>query len=315
MGEAVKTESPDSAPSESAKAEAGGSPSAKQRRTDRLELAMPIQVMGFDLCGKNFHSEGHTSVVNRHGALIELPFKLGVDQEMTIRCLQNNKEADFRVVGILESDGRKSKYGVALIDPSIDLWGIEFPSLSESDEALGKTVLQCSHCRGSEVIHLNEVEVEVLEATHAIQRYCKRCSAITSRKIGEPPPKPAGEAAKGSDGRKQSSSGGSKRKHERVKSTAVACIRMQGVHEEIVACEDISRGGLCFRSRTNYLAGSQLEVAVPYVAGSGNIFVPIQIVRVEPIGDSFRIGAAYLKTGPDAGPRGYSGERLAGRRS
>ena len=62
-------------------------------------------------------------------------------------------------------------------------------------------------------------------------------------------------------------------------------------------CEDLSRGGLAFRSRNQYPEGTRLEVAVPYTPGSGAIFVPIRIVssKAIPSAGLFRHGAAYIQ--------------------
>jgi hypothetical protein len=42
------------------------------------------------------------------------------------------------------------------------------------------------------------------------------------------------------------------------------------------------------------MEGSQIELAVPYSTGSGNIFVPARIVYVQKFQDSFIEGAAYI---------------------
>ena len=62
-------------------------------------------------------------------------------------------------------------------------------------------------------------------------------------------------------------------------------------------CEDLSKGGISFRSRNKYPEGARLEVAVPYTPGAGAIFVPIRIVFSQPIAAAglFRHGAAYVR--------------------
>ena len=72
---------------------------------------------------------------------------------------------------------------------------------------------------------------------------------------------------------------------------------LPGFQEEIAVCEDLSKGGISFRSRNQYEEGSRVEVAVPYTPGSGAIFVPIRIVFSQPISTAglFRHGAAYIR--------------------
>ncbi len=88
-----------------------------------------------------------------------------------------------------------------------------------------------------------------------------------------------------------------RRKHPRVKVTYSACIRHPERGEDVVACEDMSKGGLCFKSRTHYYAQSLIEVAVPYEKGQPAIFVPAQIVFAEELPEQhlFRYGVQYLR--------------------
>src|SRR5208282_6175110 len=69
-----------------------------------------------------------------------------------------------------------------------------------------------------------------------------------------------------------------RRNRTRVKARVLACIRRRGFQEEVAVCEDLSKGGISFRSRNHYPEGTRLEVAVPYTPGAGAIFVPIRIV-------------------------------------
>ena len=87
-----------------------------------------------------------------------------------------------------------------------------------------------------------------------------------------------------------------RRNRTRVKARVLACIRRRGFQEEVAVCEDLSKGGISFRSRNHYPEGTRLEVAVPYTPGAGAIFVPIRIVFSQPIAAGlFRHGAAYLR--------------------
>jgi hypothetical protein len=89
-----------------------------------------------------------------------------------------------------------------------------------------------------------------------------------------------------------------RRKHPRVKVSYSACIRHPQRGDDIVACEDMSKGGLRFTSRKQYYVHSFIEVAVPYQPGQPAIFVPAQIVFVEPLPEQslFRCGVQYLKS-------------------
>jgi hypothetical protein len=87
-----------------------------------------------------------------------------------------------------------------------------------------------------------------------------------------------------------------RRKHVRTKANFKACVRSFAFGDDVVACEDISRGGLCFKSRKAYTAKIKIEVAAPYTPGVQNFFVPGEIVHVQEMTKEkmFRCGVAYL---------------------
>ena len=68
-------------------------------------------------------------------------------------------------------------------------------------------------------------------------------------------------------------------------------------------CEDLSKGGISFRSRNQYPEGSRIEVAVPFTPGSAAIFVPIRIVfsQAIPSAGLYRHGAAYVRAPVEGG--------------
>jgi len=88
-----------------------------------------------------------------------------------------------------------------------------------------------------------------------------------------------------------------RRKHPRVKVNYSACVRHPERGDDIVQCEDMSKGGLRFKSRIRYYPGSLIEVAVPYEKGQSAIFVPAQIVFVDELPEQnlYRYGVQYLK--------------------
>src|SRR5437879_12785916 len=71
-----------------------------------------------------------------------------------------------------------------------------------------------------------------------------------------------------------------RRKHVRTKVNFKACVRSYTFGEDIVTCEDMSRGGLCFKSRKEYTAKTEIEIAAPYSPGAHAIFVRARIVYV-----------------------------------
>jgi hypothetical protein len=294
----------------------------KVRRSGRFLKEIAILLIGSDMEGKVFSEQTKTVVLSRHGAGIVSQHKLSPEQELIIRCPDANKEAEARVVGQIGSQSGSYTYGIAFLDADINLWGVEFPPLTLSERQAGLWSLECNACKSRETLDDSDLESDVCATNEGVVRYCKRCgySTVWKRALGvanhpsvstesvqepavsvslmpapmratavlmiPPPPKPAAPPI-------------NRRKHVRLKVKLSACIRHPGVEdEEIVACEDMSRGGLCFKSRKRYFESSIIEVAVPYSPGDLAIFVSAQIVHVEELAGQnvFRCGVAYLKS-------------------
>jgi len=92
------------------------------------------------------------------------------------------------------------------------------------------------------------------------------------------------------------SAGVNRRKYVRARVTVAACIRSVGFGDDVAICEDMSRGGIRFKSRKQYLEGDSIEVAAPFSPETQSIFATGKIVFVQKIADQdyFRYGVAYL---------------------
>jgi hypothetical protein len=90
-----------------------------------------------------------------------------------------------------------------------------------------------------------------------------------------------------------------RRKHTRTRVNFKACVRRPSSTDDVVACEDMSRGGLRFKSSREYFEKTLIEVAVLYSQGDQAIFVPAQIVYVQELPEQklYRCGAMYLRGG------------------
>lgn len=304
------------------------------RRSSRVQKQLPILLVGSDMEGRVFSEKTTTVVLSRHGAGIISEYTLSAEQELILRLLETNKEAEIRVVGQLASQDEKYIYGVAFLDPNLDFWGIEFPPLTDSEKAASHKLLECSSCKGRETVDHTEVESDVFAINLGVIRYCQRCGSSTMWRLpsgdarpsesateratapapplveaplenppdaprsvtlapADPPKSGPASAASQSAARPEN-----RRKHVRTKVNFKACIRSQNSGEDIVTCEDMSRGGLRFKSSKRYHEKALIEVAVPYSPGSPSIFVSAQIVFVQELpGEKvFRCGVAYLSS-------------------
>ena len=75
---------------------------SNKRKSDRLTLEVPVEVIGADLLGVQFFKQGTASVISRNGAAIRLNFSLVPNQAVIIRNLNNSKECEGTVVGLIE---------------------------------------------------------------------------------------------------------------------------------------------------------------------------------------------------------------------
>jgi hypothetical protein len=275
------------------------------RRSSRIPKEIAILLTGCDANGKQFIENTKTVVLSRYGAGIVSKHKLVVEQELILVHTESNKEAEIRIVGQIGSANGSYTYGVAFLHPEVDFWGVEFPSLTVPEISAGNTPFQCTICGCREVIGQEALELDVYAVHGAILRDCKQCVKSTlwknvSGMVPESAPLCEAPASSGqatpSETRSATVPGKNRRKHHRIKVNFTACIRNPGSEDRLVQCENVSRGGLCFKSNKCYYETSRVEVAAPYTPGSPCILVPAEIVHVQELPEEgmFRCGVQYL---------------------
>jgi hypothetical protein len=311
------------------------------RRSSRVPKQVAILLIGSDIEGRVFSEKTKTVVLSRHGAGIISEFKLSAEQELVVRCVDSDKEAEVRVVGQIGAQDNTYIYGVAFLNPNLNFWGIEFPALTEAEKAASHMLLQCSGCKTRQSVDQSDLEGDVFAINQSIVRFCKRCgsSTVWRHPSGEPDGEPAeretpteqaphlvpvaSERSSAMDpllvldssppaALKSAPTAApsivspppapvrpeNRRKHARTRVNFKACIRQPGSEDDVVACEDMSRGGLRFKSRRRYAKKAMIQVAVPYSPGDQAIFVPGQIAYVVELPEEklFRCGVAYMKS-------------------
>ena len=102
----------------------------------------------------------------------------------------------------------------------------------------------------------------------------------------------------GKPSQKSGPQGVNRRKYPRIKVNYIALVRHAERGEEFVQCEDVSRGGLRFKSTSRYMEQTLIEVAAPYSSGQAAIFVAARIVFVQELPEQnlFRYGVQYLSS-------------------
>ena len=262
------------------------------RTSDRVYLETAIIISGADPEGRRFVENAKAVVLSRRGARIVSAQALVPQQVLKIRCLKTGVDTGIRVIGPITGAKEGCHFGVTLMNPEVNVWGIDFPLLDGTENPAARVVLECVDCQAQEVVHLDVVELEVLQANESLQRPCKQCRETTVwlRTASEEGQVPLGRAAPEAPHSIQD------RKTPRINLKVDACLRHSVYGEEVVSTEDVSRGGFRFISHKDYPIGTVIDAALPYSPGAANIFMPARIVQKE-AGDSegmFVHGAAYI---------------------
>ena len=148
------------------------------RRSARVPVEKPVLLIGSDLLGKSFSEETVTLDVSQHGAAVLSRQKLAAEQEMIVRCLDANKEAEARIVRVMALGAGDFAYGVAFVNPKADIWGLEFPPLHEAEEGLAGLLFGCTRCGSRQVLDPADATVGAHPAD-AVIRACQRCGSET----------------------------------------------------------------------------------------------------------------------------------------
>lgn len=282
-----------------------------RRGSDRVSLTVLLEASGTDSHGQEFSDPAKTIMVSRNGALIVLARDLKPEQQIQIRRrapAEAHRKSRARIVNEMGKQRDGFLYSLEIVDDSVDMWGVDFPAMADSTEAVAKMLLECTYCHQREVAYLNDMELRAFEGNRGIARHCKKCN-VPSIWIQVPheeekkstrtvktrrPPEVAEQQAGNGEQRE--------RQRLRLQTRLTACVRQAGEDDELAVCEDISPIGMCFRSKRRFDPNATIEVAVPYSPDSANIFLPARVVYSEelPKAGLFRHGTEYRRIGPRA---------------
>ena len=264
-----------------------------QRRSDRVNLELAIQLSGVNAAGRDFTEQGRTVVVSRHGAKVDCYCVLLPQQAITVRCHRTRMETLARVVGQILHKAEQTHYGMEFADPGVNIWNIDFPPLPETEPAAGRVLLECLGCHNLQVAHLDVFAVEVLAANRCIMRPCPRC---TDRRVsvwkqpsrqeeGIPAATPPVLPAPRLD----------QPRRARINLKVEVCISQAPLGDELALTDNVSCGSFRFQSQRCYDVGSLINAALPYSPDAANVFAPARIVSAEtlPVKGTFLYSAVY----------------------
>ena len=102
-----------------------GSRHHEKRRGRRMNSRVPVRLEWDDETGKRITAEAHTRVVNPYGCMVVLKHELNLEHRLALTNLISNTSNAAIIVwkGNQRPDGWE--YGVELVAPEMDFWGLE----------------------------------------------------------------------------------------------------------------------------------------------------------------------------------------------
>ena len=141
------------------------------RTSDRVYLETAIIISGTDSTGQRFEENTKAVVLSRRGAEIVSKLPLVPQQVLAMQCLKTGVDTGGPNKGAREG----CHFGIARLQPEVNVWGMDFPVLDGSESSVGRVVVECADCGAREVVHLDVFELEVLQTNECLQRPCKQC--------------------------------------------------------------------------------------------------------------------------------------------
>src|SRR5208283_5529750 len=149
------------------------------RTSDRVFMEIPITISGTNPAGRRFQENTKALVLSRKGARIISRQGLVPQQQLNVRCLKTGLDAAVRVVGPIMGEAEGCHFGIAFLQPEVNIWGINYPLLDGTENPAGRVFLECANCYAQEVVHLDVFELEVFLANECLTRPCKNCNTPT----------------------------------------------------------------------------------------------------------------------------------------
>ena len=251
--------------------------------------------------GATVNSPAHLQLVSRNVGVLRLTAKIPSRQEITLRRRLFDdalKSTRGQVTAEIDNDSGGFLYAFHVLDPDSDFWHAEPPAPENTDHALGRLLMECSVCHRREIVPLKAVDLRSFEQRRCIARVCSLCSGPSIWIQVQPEMQLKQMDELDTNREKQFLPA---RTSVRMKSRLLVCIRFRGSEEEAV-CEDLSEGGVSFRSRSQYAQDSSIELSVPFTPGTRAIFVRGRIVFSAPVRGAglFRHGVSYLKSSSES---------------
>jgi len=100
---------------------------SNRRRSQRVLLCIPVQVIARGPDKAPVSEVTHTAVVNAHGGLIYLTLKVTVGQVIILKNPETNEEQLCRVARADPAPDGRTEVGIEFVKPAPNFWRVAFP--------------------------------------------------------------------------------------------------------------------------------------------------------------------------------------------
>ncbi len=263
----------------------------RERRTERVQLKIAIDLSGKGADGQPFRERTFTLVINRHGARISSKSPLQPGSQIIITNLERGVACPFRVIRwLIEAEGGSCEWGVECLEPESNFWGIVFPKAEKITPERGvvHALLECPACHGRELARWTIQHYQAVAAQSSFERWCVKCNKTTAWFFGPVEEGPRGFAPGQEVTRGKPSpqpAGAERRRAKRLAIKLPVRVRLQDGREEITTSENYSKTGVCFVSKLGAKEGDRVRVTVPFSPGDDDRGVPAWIIWRRPLGE------------------------------
>jgi hypothetical protein len=99
----------------------------RQRRSERIELNVPVVVHRLPGEGPRFSERTHTLKVSAHGALMALAGLIAVRQRLLLQNVASGEQQECRVISVEANPMGPMKVAVEFTCPAPGFWHIAYP--------------------------------------------------------------------------------------------------------------------------------------------------------------------------------------------
>ncbi len=99
----------------------------KKRRSQRIDLNVPVVVHRHPSAGPQFYESTETLVVSAHGALLALTGKVAPNQRLLVQNTGSGEQQECHVVYVKKELTGPPKVAVEFTRPAPSFWRVAFP--------------------------------------------------------------------------------------------------------------------------------------------------------------------------------------------